>query len=72
MVTTLPRSGAADVTSFAENDFALGSSSSPSFGNFEGIGEQITLGGKEGLRGPVRSTSSPAVSFAGTKDWREL
>jgi hypothetical protein len=68
MVTTLPRSGAADVGSFAEDDFALGSSSSPSFSSFDTVGEKITAG--EGVRAPAREAAG--VAFGGTKDWRAL
>ena len=71
MVTTLPRSGAADLHSFAEDDFALGSSSSPSFSNFEPPGDNITHGGNDGLHVPAR-VASAVGGFGDTKDWRAL
>ena len=80
MVTTLPRSVASDNAvnpfAFAENDFALGSSASPTYtaGNF---GNDAGMGGNrnKGSHGHVqeRTHTSPTLSAMTTgKDWREL
>ena len=84
MVTTLPRSVASDNAAnsfaFAENDFALGSSASPTYTGNGTFDNEVGSGGNrnKGLgllqqrNGHKLPTLSPTPTSSVTKDWREL
>ena len=80
MVTTLPRSVASEKNNsfaFAENDFALGSSASPTYSNFDkdvgsGGNGNNGLGLLQNRNAHTSPTLSPIPKANVTKDWREL